>query len=884
MVTTQLRSRGFTLIAALLLLLLLSGIAVGLMYMVNTETRVGGSDLENSLAFHSAEGGMEKMTADLANLFSSQQAPTPANIAALQNLPPVIPGVTYRDYTINVQTKADGSFYSETRTISSGPNAGLMAQIVPMTLSVTAQRPLGDQVHMYRTVEIALIPVFQFGVFSDSDLSYFPGPVFDFAGRVHTNGNLFLADGNKLQLHDKVSAVGEVIRAQLANGYPTSTNYTGSVFIPRAPGGCDITTPPATNCRNLAQNEGSKVGGVTSANNNGPPSWTTISTGGSYYNSFIINGRTGAVPLNLPFVGGGATPIQIIRRPAPNEMAGSAVGGSRLYNQAQVRVLLADTAAENHAENPAVLDADDVQLSGYSVTNVSGTTGVSYFGVALPNLGNNCTAGNQASKVCDANYVVPRGTALATWPLNDGWLRVEILKTDGTWKGVTREWLAYGFSRDMVPPNSSNAHANAVHPNAILIFQQQADRDGNGAIGTASCTASNTCQVVAASGSVPSTYESKVTVGTSPVDSRYNWLPINFYDPREGEVRDVAATPANTCAPNGVMNAIELDVGNLRKWLRGNLPGSGTLTDYQKQNGYVLFYSDRRGMQLDPTTAPQVKTGKYGFEDVINSGVSSGTPDGTLELAEDVDANGQLDRWGAANVGDGFGVNSTNNPFANRQACMTVARKNRVSGARHVLRLVNGSRGNVPTRPDDKGGFTVASENPVYILGDYNAKASDNGFVDDQHAAAAVIADAVTLLSNSWSDAVGWANPTAPGSRIGRTTWYRVAIAGGKNINFQQPTWSTAQDFGTDGGVHNFLRYIESWSEPLHYRGSLVSLYYSQYADSVFKCCTTVYGPPSRDYSFDTLFLDPAQLPPGTPMFRDVANTSYRQDLTPSPY
>ncbi len=155
------------------------------------------------------------------------------------------------------------------------------------------------------------------------------------------------------------------------------------------------------------------------------------------------------------------------------------------------------------------------------------------------------------------------------------------------------------------------------------------------------------------------------------MDSRYNWLPINFYDPREGEVRDVAASPANTCSPNGVMNAIELDVGNLRKWLRGTLPGSGTLTDYQKQNGYVLFYSDRRGMQLDPTTAPLVKTGKYGFEDVINSGVSSGTPDGALELAEDVDGNGQLDRWGAANVGDGFGVNSTNNPFANRQACMT---------------------------------------------------------------------------------------------------------------------------------------------------------------------------------------------------------------------
>jgi len=201
-----------------------------------------------------------------------------------------------------------------------------------------------------------------------------------------------------------------------------------------------------------------------------------------------------------------------------------------------------------------------------------------------------------------------------------------------------------------------------------------------------------------------------------------------------------------------------------------------------------------------------------------------------------------------------------------------------------VLRLVNGSRGNVPTRPDDKGGFTVAAENPVYVLGDYNAKASDNGFVDANHAAAAVIADALTLVSSSWTDRNSWISPTNPGGRSGASTWYRLAIAAGKNLNFTKPTWTTIQDFGTDGGVHNFLRYIESWNGPIHYRGSLVSLYYSQYNTGVYKCCTTVYSPNTRDYSFDTLFLDPANLPPGTPMFRDVANTSYRQDFTPSPY
>ena len=60
-----------------------------------------------------------------------------------------------------------------------------------------------------------------------------------------------------------------------------------------------------------------------------------------------------------------------------------------------------------------------------------------------------------------------------------------------------------------------------------------------------------------------------------------------------------------------------------------------------------------------------------------------------------------------------------------------------------------------------------------------------------------------------------------------------------------------------------------------------MSLYYSQYATGVFKCCTTVYGPPTRNYSFDQLFLVPTNLPPGTPTFQDVNNLSYRQDFTP---
>jgi hypothetical protein len=227
------------------------------------------------------------------------------------------------------------------------------------------------------------------------------------------------------------------------------------------------------------------------------------------------------------------------------------------------------------------------------------------------------------------------------------------------------------------------------------------------------------------------------------------------------------------------------------------------------------------------------------------------------------------------------------------RSCSTIARKNWVSGARHVLRLVDGSLGNLPLSPTgtlaDPGGFSVASENPVYILGPYNSAPppTDTTWTTGAdvagHSSTAVIADAVTLLSSQWNDLTslgigGDGTVTNPGNRSTNTDYYRVAIAGGKNINFPRPTWNGAyQDFGTDGGVHNFLRYLENWNGTLNYKGSIVSLYYSTYATGVYKCCTDVYNPPTRNYFFDLDFQTPAGLPPGTPMFRDVESLSYRQ-------
>ena len=108
-----------------------------------------------------------------------------------------------------------------------------------------------------------------------------------------------------------------------------------------------------------------------------------------------------------------------------------------------------------------------------------------------------------------------------------------------------------------------------------------------------------------------------------------------------------------------------------------------------------------------------------------------------------------------------------------------------------------------------------------------------------------------------------------------------------KEFPFPQPGgYATNQDFGTDGGVHNFLRYNENWGanggQTLNYRGSIISMFYNRQAIGVYKCCTTVYSPPTRGYNFDTEFLTPSLLPPRTPLFRDVNTTGFTQLLLPS--
>jgi len=79
------------------------------------------------------------------------------------------------------------------------------------------------------------------------------------------------------------------------------------------------------------------------------------------------------------------------------------------------------------------------------------------------------------------------------------------------------------------------------------------------------------------------------------------------------------------------------------------------------------------------------------------------------------------------------------------------------------------------------------------------------------------------------------------------------------------------------------MRLLEDWSTATtYYRGSIVSFYISRQATGIYKSGTYSYGAATRVFNFDSDFLLPSKLPPGTPMFRDVNTLTFRQLLRPN--
>jgi len=120
-------------------------------------------------------------------------------------------------------------------------------------------------------------------------------------------------------------------------------------------------------------------------------------------------------------------------------------------------------------------------------------------------------------------------------------------------------------------------------------------------------------------------------------------------------------------------------------------------------------------------------------------------------------------------------------------------------------------------------GFDHRDGNPAYIQGDFNANSAGGKFLDP-NVATSVAADAVTILSVGWNDVNSFASPfNAAFARTGQRPTSERALFAGKQVSFQIPSWDStgidgSQDFGTDGGVHNFCAFSKDGMEPCSIR------------------------------------------------------------------
>lgn len=186
-----------------------------------------------------------------------------------------------------------------------------------------------------------------------------------------------------------------------------------------------------------------------------------------------------------------------------------------------------------------------------------------------------------------------------------------------------------------------------------------------------------------------------------------------------------------------------------------------------------------------------------------------------------------------------------------------VTDKRSSAGKLTVVRVSNGQ-----TLPP--GGLTVATAEPLYVKGNYNAPASALGTTNTASSLpASLLADSVTVLSGNWLDGN---SSKSLSSRTATPTTVNAAFLAGI-----VPTTTVNSGGHYSGGVENFPRFLEDWNgRTFTYNGSMVVMFPSQSATNFWVAPGTYYNAPTRQWAFDVNFLDYRKLPPATPMVRKL--------------
>ena len=243
----------------------------------------------------------------------------------------------------------------------------------------------------------------------------------------------------------------------------------------------------------------------------------------------------------------------------------------------------------------------------------------------------------------------------------------------------------------------------------------------------------------------------------------------------------------------------------------------------------------------------------------LNNTFTDGRQNQSSLFVTDIDVN-QLNSWLLTNT-------LATNKFTggNKPTILYVADQRNISSVNQsVVRL---SRATKLPENDNGGntlGFTVATQNPLYVWGNYNTTVNSNTYastvgstINGASVPAALLSDAITILSPSWTDAN---STSALALRNASSMTINAAIVTG-NV---PTTGTTSATFS--GGVQNLTRFLESWTgDTLTLNTSIVVLFSSQMATNQFQLPGVYYNPPTRLWGFDVTYYSPNKQPPGVP-------------------
>ena len=228
------------------------------------------------------------------------------------------------------------------------------------------------------------------------------------------------------------------------------------------------------------------------------------------------------------------------------------------------------------------------------------------------------------------------------------------------------------------------------------------------------------------------------------------------------------------------------------------------------------------------------------------------------KTVQPIDINiGSLTTWSQTNSNLRSVLINVKSPSYVMNSIYVVDKRTLPATSMGAVRVWNGLQ--LPTN-----GLTVATGRPLYVWKDYNAPILGSTNTSTTRPAS-LVADAITILSDNWSDA----NSTSPvDSRTAAPTTVNAAFLAGV-------VETTLGNYS--GGMENFPRFLETWglANIFTYNGSMVKMFPSLYATNAWNNNNNIYSPPKRNWAYDVNFDDPTKLPPKTPSLLKVFRSQW---------